>query len=1069
MLLDPNIEQIFFYNLSEPSFIVDADFKFRKLNEAAKELITGINEGENFLGYFSGSSVQLLERLLLESKNFLKTVTEEAEITFRNTNNLVHSKVIITPISVDNSQIFIITFSLLKVKSISEKTSSQLKMTGSIELESLANKEILEIVADIKASFPFTLVDKKRIRKKIDELKCPFWIKMPDAKYVIVNKLFASVFNLKQEQLENKSETEFLPAYLSQFYTAINSYIKETSQGIRYNGIGSLEKQFGEKVMITEIPLLDLNKEVIGMIGFAKPETELFASSQPPDKEITLLTQLNIPYIVINNELSIVTVSKKYSDTFELDQSQKFEGTDLKQITDSDLFKKIKLHIENRKYDVDIWHTFSVNDKLKKMRIKITENADSERKNQYILTFMEINDLSSKKTSKENMYELLMKNTLEAVFLYEVENLKFLDVNDAALKLYGYKRDEFLQMDLTDLYAPEDIQTLLESSNKKSKEGEFTGPWRHKKKDGTSVLVEISKVSTTYDNKACQLNVIRDVTKNVENKKELNIYKILFDNTSDSVMFTDKDGFITYCNKSVTDNFGFIFEDLKERPFLSLLSDGDRAKINTNVFHSDAKETQQFVINMKNVKGDLSEVNLVSTPHAGFNNEIESFSLILKKVKSAEENSMRHLTKSEISTGKLDPSFLSNLFHELLTPINVIVGFTQELMESIPNPSDDQKEAASIISENQKVLLQTMDTAVEYSHMEQNEIHISSDEINFVELLPNIEESIKKTLEAKNVEFDYSKISSSLTFHSDKQRFLTLVSLFLKFSIQMTKEKKIYLSAYPRNEKEFIISVKDSKSRVSAGLLKNLRELFTVDESIIRHAFGISRFTIRLARKLVEILAEQIEVFQKDNEATEYAIIFPVNLEVESKAKNLGKTVSLVEKETRESGKVKEQKEVVQKEKSVPAVKTAKGKSEPVQPHPVQDTKVEKLEDLDLTELNCLCVEDQVDSQILFKVQMKDLKSVEFCASFEEAIPLLKSKSFNFIVMDINLQGEYNGLDALHILRKMPAYQDVPVIAVSAYVLPGDKAKFIAAGFNDFISKPVLHDKLVDSLKRIFA
>lgn len=701
------------------------------------------------------------------------------------------------------------------------------------------------------------------------------------------------------------------------------------------------------------------------------------------------------------------------------------------------------------------------------MRIRIAEETDSKGNNQYILTFMEITDISSKKSSKENMYELLMKNTPEAVFLYEVENLKFLDVNDAALKLYGYKRDEFLQMDLTDLYAPEDIQTLLESSNKKSKEGVFTGPWRHKKKDGTSVLVEINKVSTTFENKASQLNVIRDVTKNVENKKELNIYKVLFENTSDSVIFTDKDGFITYCNKSVTDNFGFIFQDLKERPFLSLLSDGDRAKINTNVFHSDAKDTQQFIISMKNVKGDLSEVKLVSTPHIGFNNEIESFSLILKEMKLVEETSKKGINKSEITTGKLDPSFLSNLFHELLTPINVIVGFTQELMESIPNPSDDQKEAASIISENQKVLLQTMDTAVEYSHMEQNEIHISSDEINFVELLPNIEENIKKTSESKNVELDYSKISSSLTFHSDKQRFLTLVSLFLKFSIQMTKEKKIYLSAYPRDDKEFIISVKDSKTGVSAGLLKNLRELFTVDESIIRHAFGISRFTIRLARKLVEILAEKIEVFQKDNEATEYAIIFPINLEAESKAKNLGKTVSLEGKETRDVVKVKEPKLEPKKEKQEPLVKASKEKTEAV--HQMHEPRLEKLAELELSELNCLCVEDQVDSQILFKVQMKELKSVEFCASFEEAIPLLKSKSFNFIVMDINLQGEYNGLDALHILRKMPAYQDVPVIAVSAYVLPGDKAKFIAAGFNDFISKPVLHDKLVDSLKRIFA
>jgi CheY-like chemotaxis protein len=71
-------------------------------------------------------------------------------------------------------------------------------------------------------------------------------------------------------------------------------------------------------------------------------------------------------------------------------------------------------------------------------------------------------------------------------------------------------------------------------------------------------------------------------------------------------------------------------------------------------------------------------------------------------------------------------------------------------------------------------------------------------------------------------------------------------------------------------------------------------------------------------------------------------------------------------------------------------------------------------------------------------------------------------------VVDINLPGDYNGLDILRIIRRMPEYESVPVIAVTAYMLPGDKEKFIAAGFSDFIPKPVLKMKMVDSLEKIF-
>ena len=149
----------------------------------------------------------------------------------------------------------------------------------------------------------------------------------------------------------------------------------------------------------------------------------------------------------------------------------------------------------------------------------------------------------------------------------------------------------------------------------------------------------------------------------------------------------------------------------------------------------------------------------------------------------------------------------------------------------------------------------------------------------------------------------------------------------------------------------------------------------------------------------------------------------------------------------------KEEKILIKEEVPTSAPQSA----EPIQRGPIEVNK-----------LSCLYVEDQVDSQILFKVQMKDLRSVEFAVSFENALPLIKSHRFDFIVMDINLQGEYNGLDALRIIQKMPGYEHIPVIAVTAYVLPGDREKFIAAGFTDFISKPVLRDKLMDVLKSIF-
>ncbi|GAB1351102.1 hypothetical protein MASR1M107_33170 [Ignavibacteriales bacterium] len=123
---------------------------------------------------------------------------------------------------------------------------------------------------------------------------------------------------------------------------------------------------------------------------------------------------------------------------------------------------------------------------------------------------------------------------------------------------------------------------------------------------------------------------------------------------------------------------------------------------------------------------------------------------------------------------------------------------------------------------------------------------------------------------------------------------------------------------------------------------------------------------------------------------------------------------------------------------------------------------------IDLRNMSCLYIEDQLDSQILFKVQMKELKSIKFSQSFEDAIPMLETEKFDFIVLDINLQGEYNGLDALKVIRTMEGLETIPIIAVTAYVLPGDKEKFIATGFTDFVSKPIFRNKIVEVLSKIF-
>jgi CheY-like chemotaxis protein len=217
----------------------------------------------------------------------------------------------------------------------------------------------------------------------------------------------------------------------------------------------------------------------------------------------------------------------------------------------------------------------------------------------------------------------------------------------------------------------------------------------------------------------------------------------------------------------------------------------------------------------------------------------------------------------------------------------------------------------------------------------------------------------------------------------------------------------------------------------------------------------------------------RFEVLVKDGNKLDYGFLFPFGFPVEQK--KIEKTVKAKDKSP---GKIAKE-----EEKSGPEVKTIpleegvkwEGGTETTEelvleefePQPAPPPSKPSRQ-IDLSKITCLYIEDQIDSQILFKVQMKDLNDIKFAVSFEEAIPLFKSYNFDLIVIDMNLSGEYNGLDALKMIHQISGFESTPVIAVSAYVLPGDKEKFISSGFSDFISKPLFREKMLDSINKIF-
>jgi CheY-like chemotaxis protein len=116
-----------------------------------------------------------------------------------------------------------------------------------------------------------------------------------------------------------------------------------------------------------------------------------------------------------------------------------------------------------------------------------------------------------------------------------------------------------------------------------------------------------------------------------------------------------------------------------------------------------------------------------------------------------------------------------------------------------------------------------------------------------------------------------------------------------------------------------------------------------------------------------------------------------------------------------------------------------------------------------------LVVDDNTDTLALTRHQLRDRFVLETASDAESALDALRNGRFDALVLDINLGGGHDGIDVLHALRELDAYQHVPVIALTAYAMPEDRDRFLEAGFDAYLSKPFTKQEITDAIDRLLA
>ena len=623
-----------------------------------------------------------------------------------------------------------------------------------------------------------------------------------------------------------------------------------------------------------------------------------------------------------------------------------------------------------------------------------------------------------------NKYRKLVNYANDAMFVITLDGDNpfygyFSDVNNVACRQFGYSREELLRMTPFDLCDDNDFIYIRDMLIHLKNEGNHTYETVYRRKDGSKFPVEISALRLTISDEDLFTFIARDISERKEVEEALreseHLYRLLADNVLDVIWTADRYLQPLFISPSFTHLTGFPQdyaadvlhrEIIRSSPFIDTGKEifslpGDKS----HHWETPIATADNDIIWVESVASRLIENSENFTGIIGVTRDITTRKQMITELESAKEKAF--------AASKAKSDFLANMSHEVRTPMNGVIGMLQLLQMTRLN--DEQDEYVRTAAASGESLLTIINDILDNAKIESGKVKMSPEPFEVTTVMDSLVTSFKNSLDSKKVRLKYS-ISPEVPkfFIADRARLRQILFNLIGNAVKFTETGEISISIRMLekiNGENLRISwtVSDTGIGIPEGIGDELFEPFTQVEDKSRRKRKGTGLGLSIVKQLVSQMGGTVSLSKNEAQGTSF-------------------TFDIL-------AAACEGTDVIQQQDKITPILTSP-----------------------LRRLSALIVEDEpINQQILKAILTKLGHKTRVVSDGNSAMDLMMTTDFDVILMDVQMPG-LDGLETTRRIRSSKKYEKIkriPIIALTAYAMAGDKEKCIEAGMDHYLSKPV--------------